>query len=188
MLSRHDSAMFCCACLHTTCESFRTASDGTMSTCSGRSHLAVPSAGVALVGDAGHGVTPNLGQGCNAALETAAILGRVGSARQSVLAHDAAARSTTTAPESIEVAEMKSGVLLQVLEQNEGKGLADSLAEFNHVRKPDMDALRRFDTISSRIWGGQSPLHSDSKTSVACNHTFIRLQRAGLPSDALSTQ
>jgi 2-polyprenyl-6-methoxyphenol hydroxylase-like FAD-dependent oxidoreductase len=51
-----------------------------LSTCSGRSHLAVPSAGVALVGDAGHGVTPNLGQGCNAALETAAILGRVGSA------------------------------------------------------------------------------------------------------------
>ena len=32
---------------------------------------------MALVGDAGHGVTPNLGQGCNAALETVAILDKV---------------------------------------------------------------------------------------------------------------
>jgi 2-polyprenyl-6-methoxyphenol hydroxylase-like FAD-dependent oxidoreductase len=48
-----------------------------------RSHLAVPWAGVALVGDAGHGVTPNLGQGCNAALETVAILDKVSSALSS---------------------------------------------------------------------------------------------------------
>lgn len=34
------------------------------------SQLAVPEMGVALVGDAGHGVTPNMGQGCNSALET----------------------------------------------------------------------------------------------------------------------
>ena len=50
---------------------------------------------------------------------------------------------------------------LQVLEENRRKDLADSLAEYNRVRKPDMDALRHFDTISSRIWGGESLIHSD---------------------------
>jgi hypothetical protein len=49
--------------------------------CSICSHLAVPWAGVALVGDAAHGVTPNLGQGCNAALETVAVLDTVRAAR-----------------------------------------------------------------------------------------------------------
>jgi 2-polyprenyl-6-methoxyphenol hydroxylase-like FAD-dependent oxidoreductase len=42
--------------------------------CTMGSQLAVPSAGVALVGDAGHGVTPSMGQGCNAALETVRLL------------------------------------------------------------------------------------------------------------------
>ena len=70
-------------------------------------------AGVALVGDAGHGVTPNLGQGCNAALETAAILGRVGfvlflntmdpaALTPSCAGHGAAANSMIRVPESIE--------------------------------------------------------------------------------------
>ena len=62
---------------------------------------------------------------------------------------------------------MKTGVPSQVLEETRDKDLADSPAEFNRVREPDMDALRHFDTISSRIWGGQSPLHTDSKASIA---------------------
>ena len=67
------------------------------------------------MGDAGHGVTPNLGQGCNAALETAAILGRVGfvlfpnkmdpaALTPSCAGHDAAAHSMTIVPESMELA------------------------------------------------------------------------------------
>jgi hypothetical protein len=45
-------------------------------------------------------------------------------------------------------------VPLQVLKENREKDLEHSLAEYNRMRKPDMDALRHFDTISSRIWGG----------------------------------
>ena len=39
------------------------------------SRLAGP--GVVLLGDAGHGVTANLGQGCNAALESVGVLDKV---------------------------------------------------------------------------------------------------------------
>jgi hypothetical protein len=53
-------------------------------------------------------------------------------------------------------------VPLQVLEENRGKDLAESLAEYNRVRKPDMDALRHFDTISTRIWGGKLVFHRES--------------------------
>ena len=49
---------------------------------------------------------------------------------------------------------MKISAFLQVLEVNKDKDLAFSLAEYNRVRKPDMDALRYLDTISGRIWGG----------------------------------
>lgn len=45
----------------------------------------------------------------------------------------------------------------QVLEVNRDKDLAFALAEYNRVRKPDMDALRYLDTISGRIWGGAHP-------------------------------
>ena len=41
-----------------------------------------------------------------------------------------------------------------MLEVNKDKDLAFALAEYNRVRKPDMDALRYLDTISGRIWGG----------------------------------
>lgn len=37
---------------------------------------------------------------------------------------------------------------------NRDKDMAFALAEYNRVRKPDMDALRYLDTISGRIWGG----------------------------------
>ncbi|KAF8058421.1 kmo [Scenedesmus sp. PABB004] len=39
------------------------------------SQLAAPQLGVVLLGDAGHNVTPQMGQGCNSALEDAALLG-----------------------------------------------------------------------------------------------------------------
>ena len=41
-----------------------------------------------------------------------------------------------------------------MLEVNRDKDLAFALAEYNRVRKPEMDALRYLDTISGRIWGG----------------------------------
>lgn len=44
----------------------------------------------------------------------------------------------------------------QVLDVNRDKDLAFSLSEYNRVRKPDMDALRYLDSISGRIWGGET--------------------------------
>jgi hypothetical protein len=58
----------------------------------------------------------------------------------------------------------RSALPLQVLEVNKDKDIAFSLAEYNRVRKPDMDALRYLDTISGRIWGGalSKPDHFDT--------------------------
>lgn len=43
-------------------------------TCVWSSHIGHPPSGVVLVGDSGHGMWPSLGQGCIAALESAAVL------------------------------------------------------------------------------------------------------------------
>ena len=123
---------------------------------------------MALVGDAGHGVTPNLGQGCNAALETVAVLDKVSS--DTSLQHSRAlvqrSRRLSSWPDERSVYNQSrcrgtgqrqqrlSPMSAQVLEVNRDKDLAFALAEYNRVRKPEMDALRYLDTISGRIWGG----------------------------------
>ena len=59
-----------------------------------------------------------------------------------------------------------------MLEANRERDLADSLAEYSRVRKPDMDALRHFDTISSRIWGGQLLIEWQSPdAAIVCHLT-----------------
>ena len=75
--------------------------------------------------------------------------------------HDEAALSINRVPNSRTYSD-GTVVPLQVLEENRGKDLAESLAEYNRVRKPDMDALRHFDTISTRIWGGKLVFHRES--------------------------
>lgn len=60
------------------------------------------------------------------------------------------------------VADALSLMSLQVLEEGKDRPLAVSLAEYNRVRKPDMDALHGLDTISSRIWGGMYRLSMHS--------------------------
>jgi hypothetical protein len=78
---------------------------------------------------------------------------------------------------------------LQVLEVNRDKDLAFALAEYNRVRKPDMDALRYLDTISGRIWGGAHPAlipdmtrltHQPSASTEAAVRSAARVQH--LPS------
>lgn len=66
------------------------------------SKLSARQEGVALIGDAGHGVTPNLGQGCNAALETCSVLNRAlednpGSISDALWAYDVFRRPETRA-------------------------------------------------------------------------------------------
>lgn len=46
-----------------------------------------------------------------------------------------------------------SSPLVQVLTVN-AKDQVFALAEYDRVRKPDMQALRHLDSISGRIWGG----------------------------------
>lgn len=49
-------------------------------------------------------------------------------------------------------------LLAQVLAVN-AKDLPFALAEYDRVRKPDMQALRYLDSISGRIWGGGACLN-----------------------------
>jgi len=146
------------------------------------SRLAWPSARAVLLGDAVHNVTPQLGQGCNSALEDAALLNE---------ALDAAAPEAAAAAAAAGTAELDAGVPCQQQQEEAASAAATradaaaaaALQRYETLRLPQAHALQRIEEENAWVRRpaafGQEPLRmSYMRVAWACTMLLLAAAHA----------
>lgn len=119
------------------------------------SRIAWPAAGCVLIGDAAHNVTPQLGQGCNSALEDARMLDQAlaSAAPEAAAAAAADAAGSGVPPQAGSAA--AADAVAKAAPAAAAPAVADALGEYERVRLPQAHALQRIE--EENAWARRPP-------------------------------